>query len=77
LRPRAGGQGELTIEERRDVGEQQRTQQPSNDDHGLHDPEDESLVDKAKDKLADLVEEPEGADYDESKTNPVSGQPRL
>jgi hypothetical protein len=77
LRPRAGGQGELTIEERRDVGEQQRTQQPSNDDHELHDPEDESLVDKAKDKLADLVEEPEGADYDESKTNPVSGQPRL
>ena len=58
------------------MSEQQRTQQPSNDDHALHDPEDESLVDKAKDKLADLVEEPEGADYDESKTNPVTGQPR-
>jgi len=58
------------------VGEQQRTQQPSNDDQELHDPEDDSLVDKAKDKLADLVEEPEAADYDESKTNPVSGQPR-
>ena len=59
------------------MGEQQRTQQPSNDDHELHDPEDESLVDKAKDNVADLVEEPEGADYDESKSNPLSGQPRL
>ncbi len=58
------------------MGEQQRTQQPNNDDHELQDPEDESLMDKAKDKLADLVEAPEGADYDESKTNPVTGQPR-
>ena len=58
------------------MGEQQRTQQPNSDDHELHDPEDESLVDKAKDKLADLVEEPEGADYDEGETNPVTGQPR-
>jgi hypothetical protein len=33
-------------------------------------------VDKAKDRLADLVEEPGGADYDENKTNPVTGQPR-
>lgn len=77
LRPRAVGQGERTIEERRDVvGEQQRTQQPNNDDHELQDPEDESLMDKAKDKLADLVEAPEGADYDENKTNPVTGQRR-
>jgi hypothetical protein len=77
LGPRAVGQGERTIEERRDVvGEQQRTQQPNEDDHELEGPEDESLVEKAKDKLADLVEEPEGADYDESKTNPVTGQPR-
>ena len=69
LPPRAVGHGERTIEERRAVvGEQQRTQQPNEDDHELHEPEDESLVDKAKDKLADLVEEPEGADYDERKT---------
>ena len=58
------------------MGEQQRTQQPNNDDYDLQDPEDESLVDKAKDKLVDLVEAPEGADYDEGKTSPVTGQPR-
>jgi hypothetical protein len=76
LHPRAVGQGEPTIEKRRDSVSEQRTQQPTDDDHELHDPEDESLVDKAKGKLADLVEEPGGADYDENKTNPVTGQPR-
>jgi len=58
------------------MNEQQRTQQPDHEDNVPHDPEDDSLVDKAKDKLADLVEEPEAADYDEGKTNPVTGQRR-
>ena len=58
------------------MNEQQRTQQPDQEDNAPHDPEDESLVDKAKNKLADLVDAPEGADYDEGKTNPVTGQRR-
>ena len=49
------------------MSEQQRTQQPDHEDNAPHDPEDESLVDKAKDKLADLVDAPEGADYDEGE----------
>lgn len=56
--------------------QQQRTQQPDQEDHALDDPQDESLLDKAKDKLADLVDEPEAAEYDEGKTNPVTGQRR-
>ena len=37
---------------------------------------DESVVEKAKDKLSEMVDAPDGADYDESKTNPVTGQRR-
>ncbi len=56
---------------------EQRTQQPDSEDNALpENPEDESLVEKAKDKLTELVEEPEGAEYDEGKTNPVTGQRR-
>ena len=55
---------------------EQRTQQPDHEENVPHDPEDDSLVDKAKDKLADLVDASEGADYDEGKTNPVTGQRR-
>ena len=58
------------------MNEQQRTQQPDDEDNVPHDPEDESLVDKAKDELADLVDAPEGADYDEGETNSVTGQRR-
>lgn len=36
----------------------------------------DSILERAKDKLADAVDAPEGADYDESATNPVTGQPR-
>ena len=58
------------------MSEQQRTQRPDDDDYAIEDPEDDSLLDRAKDALADLVDAPEGADYDEGKTNPVTGQPR-
>ena len=37
---------------------------------------DESILEKAKDTLAEMFEVPEGADYDEGKTNPVTGQRR-
>ena len=56
--------------------QQQRTQQPDQEDRALHDPQDDSMLDKVKDKLADLVDEPEAAEYDEGKTNPVTGQRR-
>ena len=60
------------------MGDQQqhRTQQSDQEVHALDDPQDESLLDKVKDKLADLVDEPEAAEYDEGKTNPVTGQRR-
>jgi hypothetical protein len=56
--------------------QQQRTQQPEQQDHALDDPQDDSVLDRVKDKLADLVDAPEAAEYDEGKTNPVTGQRR-
>ena len=56
--------------------QQQRTQQPDQEDQALDDPQDDSMLDRVKDKLADLVDAPEAAEYDEGKTNPVTGQRR-
>ena len=56
--------------------QQQRTQQPNQEDQATDEPEDDSILDKAKDKLTELVDAPEAAEYDESKTNPVTGQRR-
>jgi hypothetical protein len=65
------------IDERSSAVGEQRTQQPDSEDNALQEnPEDESLVEKAKDKLTELVEEPEAGEHDEGKTNPVTGMRR-
>ena len=44
---------------------------------GYHDDsQDESLVDELKARTRDVVDAPEAADYDTTKTNPVTGQRR-
>jgi hypothetical protein len=76
LHLRAAGEVQRTVEPRGAVMNEQRPQQTDHEDNAAHEPEDESLVDKTKDKLTDLVDAPEAADYDEGKTNPVTGQRR-
>jgi hypothetical protein len=38
--------------------------------------DDESTMEKAKKKLSEIIEAPDAAEYDETKTNPVTGQRR-
>lgn len=43
---------------------------------GYHEDTDEGLVEKLKERARDFVDAPEAADYDTTKTNPVTGQRR-
>jgi hypothetical protein len=49
---------------------QQRT------DNERDEPQDDSMLDKAKDKLSDIFDEPEADEDDQVETNPVTGQQR-
>jgi len=52
---------------------------PDTQSHSTNDEnaaKDESVLEKAKDTLAEMVDAAEGADYDEGQTNPVTGQRR-
>lgn len=59
---------------------ERRTQQPDSENHAWdeNDRDEESLVEKKqpRDKMGELVDAPRGAEYDEGKTNPVTGERR-
>ena len=42
-----------------------------------NDKDDEGLLGRAKRKVDDVLDTPEGADYDTGRTNPVTGQRRI
>jgi hypothetical protein len=45
-------------------------------DNERDEPQDDSMLDKAKDKLSDIFDEPEADEDDQVETNPVTGQRR-
>jgi hypothetical protein len=54
-----------------------RTTEPYDDPQVDEDSnDDESTMEKAKKKLSEIIEAPDAAEYDETKTNPVTGQRR-
>ena len=52
------------------------TDKPDTDPTPEREGEDESLTEKLKGKAEELLDAPEAADYDTTKTNPVTGQRR-